>query len=355
MVRGRRAGLVAVMLSAVLALAGCWKGTGGSGNTSEADASTGVTTEGQASTDAPDYADKDMWAYYAIGEDKDADLFLICPTVNTSDEHNMALNDERTRRKFLGALNMERGIYEDDTRMFAPYYRQATLKVYDLDADKAETYLETAYEDISSAFDYYLKHENNGRPIVLAGFSQGADMCYRLLEAYFEDKELRDQLVAAYALGWPCTEELVVMYPQIVPATGEDDTGVVVSFDCEAPEVEETFINPKGLKAHAINPLNWRTDGTPADKSENLGACFTTYDGDITREEPGLCGAYVDEGRGAVKVTGIEAANYPPRIPILPDGAYHIYDYQFFFRNLQKNVATRITAHLQKHALDEAA
>ena len=56
-----------------------------------------------------------------------------------------------------------------------------------------------------------------------------------------------------------------------------------------------------------------------------------------------------------MKVTGIEAADYPPHIPGLPDGSYHIYDYQFFFRNLQKNVATRITAHLQKHALDEAA
>ena len=53
-----------------------------------------------------DYSDKDNWAYYAIGEDKDADLFLICPTVDMNDEYNMSMDDEKTKENFLGALNM---------------------------------------------------------------------------------------------------------------------------------------------------------------------------------------------------------------------------------------------------------
>ena len=88
-----------------------------------------------------------------------------------------------------------------------------------------------------------------GRPIILAGFSQGAVMCYRLLAEYFGDEELYGQLVCVYAFGWPLTEELVSEYPQMVPATGPDDVGTIVSFDCEAPELEETFINPIGQKA----------------------------------------------------------------------------------------------------------
>jgi hypothetical protein len=39
----------------------------------------------------------------------------------------------------------------------------------------------------------------------------------------------------------------------------------------------------------------------------------------------------------------------------LPEGAYHVYDYQFFFRNLQKNVADRTARFLQTGALDEVA
>lgn len=120
--------------------------------------------------------------------------------------------------------------------------------------------------------------------------------------------------------------------------------GVVVSFDCEAPELEETFINPAGQRAYTINPLNWRTDGMPADRTENLGACFTRYSGEIKREEAQLCGCFIDEARGVVKVTDIDSADYPPVVPGLPEGAYHIYDYQFFYRNLQENVQARVLA-----------
>ncbi len=305
--------------------------------------------------DALDYADADNWAYFGIGEDKDADLFLICPTVDMNDEFNMSMDDEDTKASFLGALNMERGIYEESTRMYAPYYRQAAMKVYSLDREEWEPYMELAYSDVSAAFAWYLEHENEGRPIVLAGFSQGADMCYRLLEEYFGDEELYDQLVAVYAIGWPCTEELTAQYPQIRPAQGADDFGVVISFDCEAPEVTETFISPAGQRAFGINPLNWRTDETAADKSENLGACFTDYNGEIRSEQESLCGCYIDAERGAVKVTDVDPAEYAPIVPGLPYGAYHVYDYQFFFRNLQQNVAERLASYMARAATDLAA
>lgn len=299
-------------------------------------------------TDKVDYVNADNWAYYAEGEDKDADLFLICPTVDMKEENNMSIDDEETKESFLGALNMERGIYEDSTRMFAPYYRQAAMQVYGLPEDEWEPYMRTAYADVSDAFSYYLDNANAGRPIILAGFSQGADMCYRLLEEYFGDEDLYSRLVAVYAIGWPCTDELVSDYPQIVPASGADDVGVVVSFDCEAPEVTETFINPAGQKANTINPLNWKTDDTIADKSENPGSCFTDYSGGIRSEEAGLCGCYIDTERGIVKVTDVRAEDYPPIVPGLPDGAYHIYDYQFFFRSLQQNVEERVEQYLSR-------
>ena len=303
----------------------------------------------------PDYAEEENWAYYGVGEGREADLFLICPTVDMNDESNMSLDDEDTKASFLGALNMERGIYEDSARLFAPYYRQAAMKAYSLAPAEQEEALSFAYGDVASAFAWYLENENDGRPIILAGFSQGADMCYRLLADFFGDEELYGQLVAVYAIGWPCTEELTNSFPQIRPARGADDIGVVVSFDCEAPELEESFINPAAQRAFAINPLNWMTDGTPADKSENLGACFTKYSGAIRSETPELCGCYLDPVRGVVKVTDISAADYPPIVPGLPEGAYHIYDYQFFFRNLQQNVAERVEAYLAAAQLDAAA
>lgn len=97
----------------------------------------------------------------------------------------------------------------------------------------------------SAAFSWYLENKNEGRPIVLAGFSQGADMCYRILEEYFGDTTLQQQLVAVSAIGWPMTEEMITEYPQIRPAASENDTGVVVSFECESEDVTGLLSFPK--------------------------------------------------------------------------------------------------------------
>lgn len=314
-----------------------------------AEAAAADTTAAEtADTDLiPDYSKEENWAYYGIGEDKEADLFLICPTVDTKDEYNMSMDDEEVKKSFTGALNMERGIYEDHTRMFSPFYRQAAMKIYDLSAEEREQYLEKAYGDVSAAFSWYLKNKNDGRPIVLAGFSQGADLCYRVLKEYFADTDLQKQLVAVYAIGWPMTEEMITEFPQIRPAEAENDTGVVISFECESEDLTESFINPAGQKAISINPLNWKTDSTPADKSLNTGACFTSYSGKIEQEVPGLCGCYIDDERGTLKVTDVTPQEYPPVLPILPEGSYHLYDYQFFFRNLQQNVELRLNTYME--------
>ena len=124
------------------------------------------------------------------------------------------------------------------------------------------------------------------------------------------------------------------------------DTGVIVCFSSEAEEITDSFFIPEGSWSYSINPLNWRTDGTVADKSLNKGACFTDYEGNITEEIPQLTGAYIDEERGALKVTDVTPEDYPAALTFLQDGEYHIYDYQFFYRNLQENVEKRVEAYL---------
>jgi hypothetical protein len=207
------------------------------------------TKEAEAETSASvDYSSADYWVYFGVGDDKDVDLFLVCPTVDTLDEEFMSLENDVMKGYFVGTLEMERGLYEESTRMYAPYYRQMAMNGYELDLTERERRLAIAYKDVSDAFAYYLKNENNGRPIILAGFSQGADMVYRLMEEYFGSEEMQQKLVAAYPIGWACTEDMVKEYPQIKPAQSADDLGVVISFDCEAPEVTDTIINPAGQK-----------------------------------------------------------------------------------------------------------
>lgn len=303
------------------------------------------------SVDPELYSQEENWAYLETEvSDPKADVFFLCPSVYSGDEdsYNMSLRDKETKASFVGAINMEKGIYDDeDTRFFAPYYQQIGLNVYEMTSQERGPYLEIAFNDVREAFLYYLEHYNEGNPIVLAGFSQGADMCLRLLKDVFEDDSLQERLVACYAIGWQISDEELKNYPQLKMAQNETDTGVIVSFNSEVEFVEDSLMIPEGTSSHAINPLNWKTDGTLADKSLNQGACFTDYEGNITQEIPQFTGAYIDEERGSLKVTDVTAEEYPAGLPIFEDGIYHLYDYQFFYRNLQENVDKRIDSYLR--------
>ena len=303
----------------------------------------------QNPSDAVDYADAENWAYLeTTAAETDADVFFICPSVYGGSDSacNMSLSDTETKESFVGAINMEKGIYDQNSRFFAPYYRQIGLNVYEMEQEEREPYLEIAYQDIRAAFDYYYETYNEGRPIILAGFSQGADLCIRLMKDRFDEEDLQNQLVACYAIGWRVTEEEVEQYSQLKMAQGETDTGVIVSFNSEAETITDSLMIPSGTKTYAINPLNWKTDSTPADKSLNKGACFTDYSGAIVTEIPQLTGAYIDDMRGALKVPDVSPADYPAGLSLFADGVYHLYDYQFFYRNLQENVSARLDAFL---------
>ena len=297
--------------------------------------------------DIIDYSQEGNWAYYGVGEGKEADLFLICPTVDMGNQgnYNMSMEDSETKENFVGALNMERGIYEDYATMYAPYYRQMTFPVYSMTEEEMKPYLEIAYRDVAAAFEYYFKNCNNGKPIILAGFSQGSQLLLMLLEEYFDDAKYSEKLVAAYCIGWRITEDDITKYPHLKMASGEEDSGVIISFNSEAEGVEESIIVPKGVKTLGINPLNWKTDATKADKELNKGACFTKYSGEIKNEIAELTGAYIDEERGTLIITDINPSDYKNKL--FPDGVYHLYDYQFFFRNLQENVGVRLQNYLK--------
>ena len=308
-----------------------------------------ITIEYSPFDEYVDYSNMYFWSRWNNGDDKPADLFFVCPTVDMGKggNFNSYITDEKYRESFDGAVNMELGIYDDVARIYAPYYRQATFPVYSLSKEEQEKYLSAAYEDVKNAFLYFAKQTDPTRPLILAGFSQGADMITRLMKDLFDNPQYQRRLVAAYAIGWKLTEDEVKEYPHLIPATGENDTGVIVSFNSEDRDITSSLIIGEDEKTYSINPLNWKTTSEPADKTLNKGACFTDYSGNIKEEIPFLTGAYIDEKRGALKVTDIEKEDYPAKL--FDDGIYHLYDYQFFFRNLEENVNTRLSSFNEKY------
>ena len=97
--------------------------------------------------------------------------------------------------------------------------------------------------------------------------------------------------------------------------------------------------------AICINPLNWTTEETPADKSLNLGAVFfDDFKGVVKREVPHYTGARIDKKVCALVTTPPENLE----IGHFPQGVLHKYDYAFWYRNLERNVRDRIEAYLKK-------
>ena len=142
-------------------------------------------------SEAADYSRAENWAYCETEEtDKPVDVFFLCPSVQfgNPEDRSMKFSDETARANFVGATNMEKGIYDGNARFFAPYYRAAALSVYELPEEERAPYLKLAYADVRAAFLYYLAKYNDGRPIILAGFSQGGDHVLRLMKEFCKDE-----------------------------------------------------------------------------------------------------------------------------------------------------------------------
>lgn len=292
-----------------------------------------------------------MWSERDLRDDQPVDVFILGATADIGSPGDFQSStwhpSDRAWQDKL--LNLQESVYKSSCRSFAPFYRQGCLSIYYLDDPDRAPYLSVAYEDVEDAFLYYLEHYNQGRPFILAGYSQGADLALRLMENYFDDPALQEKLVAAYLIGWRITEEDLRDFPHLKMAQGEDDTGVIVSFNSEAPGVTGSIILPEGGYTYGINPLTWSTDCNPADKTLNPGTVDLHMDGSASNERVGFTGCQRSPERGTLIVPDISATEFPPGEPIFVEGCYHNYELELYYRSLQENVKTRVDAYLAAH------
>ena len=323
-----------------------------------------------------DYSRADMWVSQpdkAAAQAAKADVFMVLPTVNMNrwDADNEDVTSLKDALRFVKTFNMEKGILGDNTAVYAPYYRQATFGSYALqDEAERDKYMAIAMDDVRDAFRWYLDNcHAAGKPIVLFGYSQGAQLVKNLLVEFGQDERLSGSLAAAYVIGESVTQANLDASPWLKMAQGEADTGVIVSYECvgqataeqiaaeeaaadaTAPAAEAGAATPPAdagqsaadaatpltgagqpaaeagvaapaeeaeqpaaaqteaqspNKALSINPLNWKTDSTEASKEMNRGYVVTDTYGNVKEEIPAFCGAYIDEKTGLLVATGID-------------------------------------------------
>jgi len=301
--------------------------------------------QGEAILSAPDYSQDSSWVSKPGVCDKPVDVFYVYPTIyGGQSPPNMDINDRDLRLDAQHLVDVQASAYSESANIFAPYYRQMSFAELNPEEDMFQNkYLRIGYEDVSRAFEYYLKHFNNGRPFILAGHSQGSMVLIILMREHFKKSNLQEQLVAAYLIGYSVTSQDFKDYPWMKPATQAADIGVIISYNTQAPG---TTGSPVLLpRAYCINPLNWVIDETPADKSLNLGAVFfSDTNSSIEREVANYTGACVDKETGALVTTPPDEFDIGP----FPQGVYHKYDYAFWYRNIEENVSTRCKNYFEK-------
>ena len=276
----------------------------------------------------PDYGADSLW--YAVNRDAPADLFYICST-ETLDYQDAATGAvmHYANAAFPSqcpAMTAEmKGVDRrlgGDLNYYAPYYRQSTMETFK-DDETVMARVSLPAHDCKRAFEEYLARMNGGRPFVLAGFSQGAQMALELLKTMPE--AVRERMIATYLIGWRVTREELERHPAIRPATGPDDIGVTICYN-SVRSPEDAFHPVSDGNAVAINPVNWRTDATPATLSDSLTVVL-------------------DNASKLLLVSGYSRTDHAMP-PYWNGGNYHTFEIRWYSDCLKENIALRTNKYL---------
>ena len=295
-----------------------------------------------------DYSHPANWVIYeeTIRENCQVDLFYVLPTI-FSDKNNAYMvwhNNKAIQKKAQMIAAQHTGIFSPYSRVFAPYYRQAefrrALNEISVPVEK-QTFIHHGINDVRAAFRYYMKHHNQGRPFILLGFSQGSIALLEVMKTELADPKVKAQLVAAYLIGYPNMPKTFPQYPFLRTAQKADDTGVIITYNSQAPGTVKSPFTGKN-DVYCINPVNWRTDAKLAEKAEHKGSCFFDFKTGKATDKKRFVSAKIDPASGGLVVETAEPGKYDSRS--LGPGVYHMFDLNFFYYDLRANGILRIKA-----------
>lgn len=223
--------------------------------------------------------------------DAPIDCFYAYPTVSTDEATHADMDADEAERR---VVRQQFARFASVCRPYAPLYRQVTLAGLmsgssdeDLDLTRG-----VQYDDVRDAFLHYLEHDNQGRPFVLVGHSQGSYILTALLAREIEGTPAHDRLVSAILPG------ATIAVPEDADVGGDlrstplcrsaDQTGCLVAysaFRATAPPPENTLfgqVEEPGMTAACTNPAN--LSGGSAELHAYLSAEGTTIVGDRPAE-----------------------------------------------------------------------
>lgn len=302
------------------------------------------------------YANLDMWAAHpqkqdpsdrvpkplrrTFSKDTTVDVFFVHPTSFTGPQNgrwNADLNDavlnEKTDKE---SIQFQASVF-NRYQVFAPRYRQAHIEsYYTSDTAQAAAAFDLAYQDVKTAFQFYLDHYNHGKPVILASHSQGTTHAKRLLKEFFDNKPLQKQLVAAYILGMAVEPDF---FTNLQPCRDSLATGCYLAWRTFRRGAEPSS-KAWTRKSVVVNPLNWKSDTSYAPVSLHQGAILTKFNKVYHK---------VDDAQVHNDLLWISRPQFPFS-RFFNTTNYHVGDINLFYLNIRTNVDQRVQQYRAVHA-----
>jgi hypothetical protein len=347
--RLNKIGILLIAVCLCLSFTACNKVSGPNAATTVMTANLATNPAATPTIVATDYSQPEHWLALPSTIDKKTDVFFLIPTAWTNSDPNpaiCAIDEPSLKAKAPVSIATQASAFATVANIYAPYYRQNNLSP----VDRLKICAGIPTTDATAAFDYYIRHYNNGRPFILAGHSQGSNVLINLLSGYMKDHpQVLKNMVAAYVIGFPVTAEYLAENPFLKFATGPDDTGVIISYNTQAPDVTPgTNQVLSGLVGEVINPITWTRDETLATKGQSLGSYMPDPVTLKFSQVPQYADARIDRAQGVLVCSTADEDVVFKLAPSMGRGVYHGFDYYFYYYNLRENAANRIDKFLGK-------
>jgi len=325
---------------------------------------------------AADYASVESWlAQPDLDVDpftltEKGDVFVVVPSVYRGGAHWNLPSDDLKRKSKLQRIVRPNYVspYGESGRLFAPYYRQASLYAFMTNREDAQHAQDFAYQDVKRAFNVFLSQSPPERPIVLVGHNQGASHVQRLLMDFFQGS-LKNRLAVAYVIDHPLPlESFDDALSSLTPCTAPDQTRCVVAFGSFTPKdrviaqrfAERSLVH-NGHRYEAIdnrptlciNPLLWTQSEDYAPARLHLGG--------VAAEglDPDMDPASMTKQSGAQCQKGLLLVDIPRskslRRPVKVGGKFRTLPSNLFYEDLKQDAKRRVQNLLDAKVLPERA
>ncbi|MFN3911205.1 DUF3089 domain-containing protein [Hyphomonas sp.] len=176
------------------------------------------------------------------------DCFYIYPTVSFDKTWN---SDLLTGPEELNVAENQLARYGSVCNLYAPIYRQRTLLELQtlLVTGVSNANIEMRWADVVDSWTHYLEHNNKGRPVLLIGHSQGADMVLQLLKAEIIGKPVQARIIGAHAIGFTAHADADGTFGGMPVCAAPGEAGCLVNYESFRATAEPPAASRFGLKA----------------------------------------------------------------------------------------------------------